>query len=305
MDLQNYSDNPRLVILTGPQGSGNHVWSKIFNSHPDVNGWDFQGKYWQGHHREPFADCWNKPALFKTYDYKEYNVTSISNPYVANGRHRVPKYDQVFKALDARGVNYTVIQLGRNILQHQQKRLRKKITLDLESFPEADFFVSYELLMLYGAKYIETIAYNLDFPIDVGKAVKHLEEDTNAKYIHAHEGITETDRLVNLSIAESKIDLKTLYAPAPAAPSKPDVVKAKSPTKAALKKIHALEAPKPTKARQEADKRREARLARIAAEEAAADKKAKNAARAKKAAATRAKNKAAKEKAAKSARKTK
>jgi|TARA_B110000483_G_C18169030_1_gene532502 hypothetical protein len=308
MAVQNYQiESPRLIILTGPQGSGNHLWSKIFNSHPSVNGWDMQGKYWQGHHRETFAECWNKPALFKTYDYKQYNVTSISNPYVAKGKHRVPKYDQVFKALDARGVEYSVIQLGRdgNILQHQQTRLRKKITLDLESFPEADFFLSYELLQLYGAKYIETIAYNLDFPIDVGDAVKHLEEDTNAKYIKAHEGVTDTDRLVALAINESKIDFTKLYEPLPDAPSTPEIVKAKGPTKATLKKMHKSEQPKPTRARQEADKRREERLARVASEEAATLKKEKNAIRAKKAAATRAKNKAAKEKAAKIARKTK
>ncbi len=308
MAAQNYQiESPRLIILTGPQGAGNHLWSKIFNTHPSVNGWDMQGKYWQGHHREPFAECWNNPKLFKDYDYKQLNVTSISNPYVAKGRHRVPKYDEVFKALDARGVQYSVLQLGRdgNILQHQQTRLRKKITLDLESFPEADFFLSFELLQLYGAKYIETVAYNLDFPIDIGKAVEHLTEDTNAKYIQEHNGVTDTDRLVALAIKESKIDLTKLYEADPPAPSKPEVVKSKAPSKRALKKAQAAEVPKPTKARQEADKRREARLARVAEEEAAALKKEKNAARAKKAAATRAKNKRAKAKAAKDAKNSK
>lgn len=213
----------------------------------------------------------------------------------------------MFKALDARGVQYSVLQLGRdgNILQHQQTRLRKKITLDLESFPEADFFLSFELLQLYGAKYIETVAYNLDFPIDIGKAVEHLTEDTNAKYIQEHKGVTDTDRLVALAIKESKIDLTKLYEADPPAPSKPEVVKSKAPSKRALKKAQAAEVPKPTKARQEADKRREARLARVAEEEAAALKKEKNAARAKKAAATRAKNKRAKAKAAKDAKNSK
>ena len=307
MAPQNYQiESPRLIILTGPQGAGNHLWSKIFNSHTSVNGWDMKGKYWQGHHREPFAECWNKPALFKTYDYKQYNVTSISNPYVAKGRHRVPKYDQVFKALDARGVEYSVLQIGRdgNILQHQQTRLRKKITLDLESFPEADFFLSYELLQLYGAKYIETVAYNLDFPIDIGKAIEHIQEDTNAKYIVSHDEVTDTDILVKLANAESKIDFTKLYE-VETAPSPPTLVESKGRSKKELKKLHEAEKPKPTKARQEADKRREARLARVAEEEAAVLKKEKNAVRAKKAAATRAKNKRAKDKAAKNARKTK
>ena len=300
MAAQNYQiESPRLIILTGPQGSGNHLLSKIFNTHPSVNGWDMKNKYWQGHHRETFAACWDKPALFGSYEYKQFNVTSISNPYVSKGRHRVPKYNQVFKALDKRGVDYSVIQLGRDgsILQHQQTRLRKKITMDLESFPEADYFLSFELLQLYGAKYIETVAYNLDFPIDIGNAIKHLE-DTNAKYITAHVGVTSTDKLVAESIKESKIDFTKLYS-VPTVPSKPIVVVPKPVNQEELKKLQAAELPKQTKASVEVQKRRDEKLAK-----AVAEKKEKNSVRAKKAAATRAKNKAAKEKAAKSARKT-
>ena len=107
------------------------------------------------------------------------------------------------------------------------------------------------------------------------------------------------------AIKESKIDLTKLYAADPPAPSKPAMVKSKGPSKRDLKKAQAAEMPKPTKARQEADKRREARLARVAEEEAAALKREKNAARAKKAAATRAKNKRAKAKAAKDAKNSK
>ena len=36
----------KILIITGPQGSGNHLYSKIFAMHPLVNGWkmnDFVG----------------------------------------------------------------------------------------------------------------------------------------------------------------------------------------------------------------------------------------------------------------------
>ena len=48
-----------LAILTGPQGSGNHLWSKIFSLHEDVFGWkSLLDNYWEAHrYSEPFAAC--------------------------------------------------------------------------------------------------------------------------------------------------------------------------------------------------------------------------------------------------------
>ena len=37
-----------LAVLTGPQGSGNHLWSKIFSLHEDVFGWkSLLDNYWE------------------------------------------------------------------------------------------------------------------------------------------------------------------------------------------------------------------------------------------------------------------
>ena len=45
----------KMLILTGPQGSGNHMWSKIFALHPSVYGWqELVEEFWIGHDREPF-----------------------------------------------------------------------------------------------------------------------------------------------------------------------------------------------------------------------------------------------------------
>ncbi len=41
---------PKLLVVTGPQGSGNHLLAKIFNLHPKVNGWNMRWQEWQGHH---------------------------------------------------------------------------------------------------------------------------------------------------------------------------------------------------------------------------------------------------------------
>jgi hypothetical protein len=44
----------KLLIITGPQGSGNHMWSKILALHPAVNGWSaLLEEYWIPHDREP------------------------------------------------------------------------------------------------------------------------------------------------------------------------------------------------------------------------------------------------------------
>ena len=31
--------NKKLLIITGPQGSGNHLFSRILSTHPEVGGW--------------------------------------------------------------------------------------------------------------------------------------------------------------------------------------------------------------------------------------------------------------------------
>ena len=69
-----------LLILTGPQGSGNHLWSKVFSKHPFVNGWRMK-QYWEGHHHEPFSAWWDDASLIEDTGHR-YNFTSISCPYV-------------------------------------------------------------------------------------------------------------------------------------------------------------------------------------------------------------------------------
>ena len=47
-----------MLIITGPQGAGNHMWAKIFSLHPEVFGWNtLLDNYWESHRfSEPFAN---------------------------------------------------------------------------------------------------------------------------------------------------------------------------------------------------------------------------------------------------------
>ena len=60
----------KIVILTGPQGSGNHLWSKVFSLHEDVFGWkSLLENYWEAHRlTEPFAAYWRDPSTLKEFD---------------------------------------------------------------------------------------------------------------------------------------------------------------------------------------------------------------------------------------------
>ena len=85
----------RLLILTGPQGSGNHLFSKIFALHEDVFGWkSLLNTYWEGHHHEPFAQYWQDPDKLRMFDWtqKDFYVTSVSCPYFKDQSPQIPEY---------------------------------------------------------------------------------------------------------------------------------------------------------------------------------------------------------------------
>ena len=86
----------KLLILTGPQGSGNHLWSKVFTSSDLVNGWKQDPTLkWEGHHHEPFSHWWDDPNKIEDTG-KKYNFTSISCPYFRDKKPHVPKYKDFF-----------------------------------------------------------------------------------------------------------------------------------------------------------------------------------------------------------------
>lgn len=194
----------KLLIMTGPQGSGNHLWSKIISETPQVQGWtQLTQEYWVGHGNEPFAEIWEEPTLFRSFIWdKQFYMTSISCPYVPKGgpalpkgmNWGIPKYDEFIAEAQKAGFEVQLAVIGRdfNILAHQQQRIRLEVTtprflqeLDNYVLKYDPVFISTELLYLYRHRYIEQVSKLLNFPISINeeKLESILKDNTNSKYI--------------------------------------------------------------------------------------------------------------------------
>jgi hypothetical protein len=182
-----------ILILTGPQGSGNHLWSKIFALHPHVTGWaELLNEYWIGHDQEPFAKYWQDPAQLKYHRWaqSDWHVTSMSVPYMLNGEATVPDFRRFVSEVQNLGhrVKFAILGRDQNIVRMQETRVRGAVTVDqaLAAYDQlaAPVFLSYELLHLYGRKYLESISQQLGFPIAVSdpRLETIMDEDTNSKY---------------------------------------------------------------------------------------------------------------------------
>ena len=73
----------KLLIITGPQGSGNHLFSRLFSLHNDVGGWkELNNQYWIPSDEETFAEYWVHPEKLKDFDFSEHDywVANVSCP---------------------------------------------------------------------------------------------------------------------------------------------------------------------------------------------------------------------------------
>ena len=188
----------KMLILTGPQGAGNHLWSKIFSLHPEVYGWKtLLDNYWEAHRfSEPFAQHWRDHTFLKSFDWtqSEYYFTSISLP-LGIVDHDVnpiwmPDVGGFAKAVLACGVDVEIAVIGRDqtILDYQQNRIRTQSTLPL--FKEQlskiwhPTFLSYELLYLYRRDYLKSLKLSIPIAWDDNRIDTILADDANVKYIH-------------------------------------------------------------------------------------------------------------------------
>ena len=187
-----------ILILTGPQGAGNHLWSKIFALHPQVTGWaKLLNEYWIGHDQEPFAKYWQDPSQLKYYRWaqSDWFVTSMSVPYMNNGEPTVPDFRSFVRELQNLGhrAKFAIIGRDQNIVRMQETRVRGAPTVDqaVAAYDQlaAPVFLSYELLHLYGRKYLESVSQQLGFPIAANdpRLETILDQDTNSKYFSAIE----------------------------------------------------------------------------------------------------------------------
>lgn len=188
----------KMLLLTGPQGAGNHLWSKVLSLHPEVYGWKtLLDKYWEAHRfAEPFARYWRDHSLLKSFDWaqSEYYFTSISLPLGIVGHDVNPIWMpdlQGFAStvLDC-GVEVEIAVVGRDqtILTNQQTRIRTQPTLPmfLEQLPKIcnPTFLSYELLYLYKQDYLKSLRLNIPVAWNDSSIGTILENDSNLKYIH-------------------------------------------------------------------------------------------------------------------------
>lgn len=187
----------QLLILTGPQGAGNHLWSKIFSLHPEVYGWkSLLENYWEAHRfKEPFAQHWENHELLHSFDWSQRDLyfTSISCPLGIYGSTVNPIWnpDLAGFASTVRShgvqVKFAVVGRDQNILSHQQTRIRTQSTLPLllEQLPsiEDPTFLSYELLYLYKRDYLKSLKLNIPIAYDDPRIDEILAEDPNEKYI--------------------------------------------------------------------------------------------------------------------------
>ena len=188
----------KMLILTGPQGAGNHLWSKVLSLHPEVYGWKtLLENYWEAHRfAEPFAQHWRDHSLLKSFDWSqsEYYFTSISLPLGIVGYDINPIWMPDVQGFAATvlgcGVEVEIAVVGRDqtILTNQQTRIRTKSTLPLflEQLPKLwnPTFLSYELLYLYKQDYLKSLKLNIPVAWNDPGINTILENDSNLKYIH-------------------------------------------------------------------------------------------------------------------------
>ena len=189
----------KMLILTGPQGAGNHLWSKIFSLHPEVYGWKtLLENYWEAHRfAEPFAQHWRDHTLLKSFDWSqsEYYFTSISLPLGIIGHDINPIWMPDIQGFAAAvlgcGVAVEIAVVGRDqtILTNQQTRIRTQPTLPMfmEQLPKISnpTFLSYALLYLYKQDYLKSLQLNIPIAWNDARIDSILADDANIKYVHS------------------------------------------------------------------------------------------------------------------------
>lgn len=190
---------PKLTIMTGPQGSGNHLFSKALGQNPNIWIWPtLQEKYWEGHDMEPFSYYWKNPHKLDEFDWSQSSnfVTSISCPYFDDGEETVPNYHEfVMFAKQYADVQFLVIGRDQNVLEYQQNRVRDKYTTPIFMEQLTDviqyyntIFASQELLYLYKLPYLQHLEKQIGLnPWEITDSSdtlsKILEHDANRKYV--------------------------------------------------------------------------------------------------------------------------
>lgn len=188
----------KLLIITGPQGSGNHLFSRLFSLHDYVGGWkELIDEYWIPSDQETFAPFWVTPEALTLGDFRghEHWVANVSVPFVYDGVKQIPKIHLMARQAQKLNIEVKIgiIVRDQNINLEQQRRVRKEETLPVaqnyyytELLPNFDcHFLDHEAFFLHKRHYLKWLSRVLDFPVawwhdDVDK---FIDKDANHKYV--------------------------------------------------------------------------------------------------------------------------
>ena len=178
----------KLLIVTGPQGSGNHLFARLFSMHPNVIGWEsLHDNYWVPSDEEPFARYWVHPEELK-FPEGNFFCANVSVPFFYDGVRQTPKIKEVAYEAIKQGVQpiIAVIVRDRNINELQQVRVGGECTLDIATEYYKDIachFIDHEAFFLYKEKYIEYLGRLLEFPVIKEGIDNFISVDANHKYV--------------------------------------------------------------------------------------------------------------------------
>ena len=189
----------KLLIVTGPQGSGNHLFSRILSLHPEVLGWEeLKDQYWVPSDQEPFAEYWVNPEDLTAdkFNNAEYHLANVSCPFFFDGVRYVPKIKEVADRAKSFGiaVELAIIVRDQNINQLQQLRVRKEHTTPIaqdyyyNTLIPSEYpvhFLDHEAFFLHKQYYIQWVGKMIGFPVetDADKLSQFITEDANQKYV--------------------------------------------------------------------------------------------------------------------------
>jgi hypothetical protein len=188
----------KLLIVTGPQGSGNHLFGRLLSLHEEVNGWEeLKHKYWVPSDQEPFAEYWVHPEKLSLEQFagSDYHVANVSCPFFFDGVRYVPKILEVAERAKSFGVdvNIAIIVRDQTINKMQQQRVRGEHTTPIaqeyyyNTLLTSSFnvnFLDHEAFFLHKEHYLKWLQKILKFPVYTGPLIyKFITDDANGKYI--------------------------------------------------------------------------------------------------------------------------
>jgi len=188
----------KLLIITGPQGSGNHLFSRLLSLHKDVSGWEeLLENYWIPSDQEPFAEYWVDPKklTIDKFEGKDYHLANVSCPFFFDGKRYIPNILGLAKQARKLGVDVqiAIIVRDQNINKLQQLRVRKEHTTPIamkyyKKLFASEFpihFLDHEAFFMYKKEYLSWVGKMLNFPVSKNnlKINRFINKDANHKYV--------------------------------------------------------------------------------------------------------------------------